>query len=363
MVARNREMGYDFLVTKAKVQDYWKNWEEMTMIFADKLVQLRKKSGWSQEELAEQMKVTRQSVSKWEGAQSIPDLAKMVQLSNLFGVSLDYLLKDEIEELEPAAPAEKGEEKARWVSLEEANGFLEAKTQTAGKIAWATFLCIISPITMLILGAASETPGYGITEDMAGGIGMIVMLILVAAAVAVYISCGHRTEPYQYLEKELFETEYGVEGMVRERRENFRAYYTKNNIIGTCLCILALVPLFGGLIISQKDLFLVIMLSLMFVIVGVGVVCFIRVGIIWVSFEKLLQEGDYSHQQKLKNPIITAISVAYWCIAAAVYVVFSFATDSWSDSSRVVWPVSGVLYGAVRVILSAVEKKSQVRDR
>ena len=46
------------------------------MIFADKLILLRKKAGWSQEELADQMHVTRQSVSKWEGAQSIPDLEK-----------------------------------------------------------------------------------------------------------------------------------------------------------------------------------------------------------------------------------------------------------------------------------------------
>lgn len=68
------------------------------MIFADKLISLRKKAGWSQEELAEQMDVTRQSVSKWEGAQSVPDLDKMIRLSELFGVSTDYLLKDEIEE-------------------------------------------------------------------------------------------------------------------------------------------------------------------------------------------------------------------------------------------------------------------------
>lgn len=64
------------------------------MIFADKVVQLRKKSGWSQEELAEKLNVTRQSVSKWEGAQSIPDLEKILQLAQIFGVSTDYLLKD-----------------------------------------------------------------------------------------------------------------------------------------------------------------------------------------------------------------------------------------------------------------------------
>ena len=69
------------------------------MIFADKLVRLRKKAGWSQEELAEQMNVSRQSVSKWEGAQSVPDLEKMIRLSKLFGVTTDYLLRLPIPEM------------------------------------------------------------------------------------------------------------------------------------------------------------------------------------------------------------------------------------------------------------------------
>mgnify|MGYP000834729067 FL=1 len=62
------------------------------MILADKIITLRKKAGWSQEELASQLGVTRQSVSKWEGAQSVPDLDKVVQMSRLFGaVSYTHL--------------------------------------------------------------------------------------------------------------------------------------------------------------------------------------------------------------------------------------------------------------------------------
>ena len=66
------------------------------MIFADNPIELSKKNGWSQEELAERLNVTRQSVSKWEGAQSIPDLDKILMLAQIFGVTTDYLLKDEI---------------------------------------------------------------------------------------------------------------------------------------------------------------------------------------------------------------------------------------------------------------------------
>lgn len=71
------------------------------MILADKIVSLRKKAGWSQEDLAEKLGVTRQSVSKWEGAQSVPDMDKVVMMSRLFGVSTDFLLKDELEEETP----------------------------------------------------------------------------------------------------------------------------------------------------------------------------------------------------------------------------------------------------------------------
>lgn len=65
------------------------------MTFSDKLIALRKKAGWSQEELAERLNVSRQSVSKWESAQSMPDIDKILQLSSLFSVTTDCLLKDE----------------------------------------------------------------------------------------------------------------------------------------------------------------------------------------------------------------------------------------------------------------------------
>ena len=60
------------------------------MILADKIIDLRKRAGYSQEELAERLGVSRQSISKWEGAQSIPDMNKILAMANLFGVSTDY---------------------------------------------------------------------------------------------------------------------------------------------------------------------------------------------------------------------------------------------------------------------------------
>jgi transcriptional regulator with XRE-family HTH domain len=84
------------------------------MIFADKLIALRKKAGWSQEELAQQLNVSRQSVSKWEGAQSVPDLDKIVQLSRIFGVSTDYLLLENGETTAQAAPTAAPSAESKW---------------------------------------------------------------------------------------------------------------------------------------------------------------------------------------------------------------------------------------------------------
>lgn len=67
------------------------------MIFADKLLLLRKQKGLSQEQLAEMLDVSRQSVSKWETQQVLPETSKIVAISNIFGVSIDQLLKDDLE--------------------------------------------------------------------------------------------------------------------------------------------------------------------------------------------------------------------------------------------------------------------------
>ena len=64
------------------------------MLLSEKILMLRKKQGWSQEELAEKLGVSRQSVSKWESASASPDISKLVEIADIFEVSTDYLLKD-----------------------------------------------------------------------------------------------------------------------------------------------------------------------------------------------------------------------------------------------------------------------------
>lgn len=67
------------------------------MKLSEKIIQLRKSNGWSQEDLAEKLNVSRQAISRWEGATAQPDATNILQLGKLFGVTTDYLLNDEYE--------------------------------------------------------------------------------------------------------------------------------------------------------------------------------------------------------------------------------------------------------------------------
>ncbi|TDL80241.1 helix-turn-helix domain-containing protein [Peribacillus frigoritolerans] len=67
------------------------------MFFCEKLKSERKNKGWSQEELAEKLFVSRQSVSKWETGQNYPSIEIIIKLSDLFGVTIDELLRSDEE--------------------------------------------------------------------------------------------------------------------------------------------------------------------------------------------------------------------------------------------------------------------------
>lgn len=333
--------------------------EKQIMILADKIIELRKKAGWSQEELAEQLQVSRQSVSKWEGAQSVPDLERILQMSRIFGVTTDYLLKDELGEAEYAGDTEKTV--LRRVTMEEASEYLSLKKKEAPRIALATFLCIISPICLLFLGGLSEVDPH-LTEDTAGGIGMVVLLVLVAAAVAVFLSSEARTAEYGFLEKEAFETEYGVVGMVKEKKAAWKAGYTRLNILGTVLCILGVVPLFFFMGAGVDDLVMILGVCILLLIEGLGCVAFVYGGVRQAAMEKLLEEGDYTRKNKARQGIKGGISVIYWLIVTAVFFVFTYGPsgNGQPQHSWLVWVIGGLLYGGLMVLLGVIERVRNV---
>lgn len=325
------------------------------MILADKIIRLRKKNGWSQEELAEKMNVSRQAVSKWEGAQTIPDLEKILMLGELFGVTTDYLLKDDMENEEYTdGTSDPG---VRKVTLTEANEYLEQRRAASTRIAVATLLCILSVIPLLILGGATELPSFGRSEEMACGIGLIAMFPIIAIAVIIFIRVGFANAPFEFLEKEPFETEYGVVGLVRDTQKKYRETYVKYNYIGSCICVLSPVPLLSAAF-ADNNFLTVVMLTVTMLIAGIGAMFFIVAGVRWASMQKLLKEGEYNPAEKMKSKLKETVGTIYWVIAVAIFLGWSFITNDW-HRSWIVWPIAGVLFVAVMMICNLFINKKQ----
>lgn len=328
------------------------------MTFSDKLIALRRKAGWSQEELAERLNVSRQSVSKWESAQSMPDIDKIVQLSSLFGVTTDYLLKDGQDDPQPAA-AETPSPLPR-VTLAQVEDYLTRAQANAPRMALAAALCIVSPIPLLALGTVSERGQLGLNDDLADGLGLIALLVLVAVAVVLFMQCGAAVREYEFLEKEPIETEHGVTALVRERRAAFAPQYDKANITGTVLCILAAVPLFAAMMVSVSFL-MSASICLVLVLVACGVYAFVQVGTVHDAMNRLLEDGDFTRGHKAVKGRLNALTAAYWLVVVAIFLWYTFGPNGNGQPqySWFIWAIAGVVYAACVVAAKAFVRKKE----
>ena len=329
------------------------------MILADKITELRKKNGWSQEELAEKLDVSRQSISKWESAQSIPDMNRILKMSEVFGVSTDLLLKDDMEITDDRKNVDTVETygNARAVSIEEAGEFLLFREQSSGRVAFGVLLCILSPVLLIVLSGLQAGGILSLSEMTVCAIGLIVLLLMVGCAVAIFVTYSLQGQRYEYLEKETIDTEYGVDGMVKDRREGFRHAYSIQLVVGIVLCVLSAIPLFlGMLVFGENEAASAASVGVILVLVASGVFLIVRCSIVWGSYQMLLQEGDYTPEHKAEAPRYERIATIYWCSATALFLALSFLTKAW-DRTWIVWPVAGVAYGVVIAIAASLRKK------
>ena len=328
------------------------------MILADKIIELRKRNGWSQEELAEKLDVSRQSISKWEGAQSVPDMNRILALSQIFGVSTDVLLKDELElDGAPEPGLQADDTAARSVSMEEASAYLDHKNTAAGRISLGVMLCILSPVLLIILTGAQEAGRIALTENQAAGLGLIVLFLLIGAAVALFVISGIRHSRFEYLEEEIIDTAYGVSGMARERRERYRSVNARMLTAGIVLCVVAAVPIFiAELFFEENEMAEILAVGVLLVLVAVGVMMIVRTSIIWGGFKALLEEDDFSRVEKTAEKKIAPIASVYWALVTAGYLGWSFLTMEW-HRTWIVWPIAGAAFGIVSGVARMMRSK------
>ena len=312
------------------------------MILADKIINLRKKNSWSQEELAEKLGVSRQSISKYEGAQSIPDMDKILKLSKIFGVTTDYLIKDEIEDAEFLGQ-DYEETKTKKVSMEQASEYLSLREISSKNIALGVSLCIISPILLIVSTEAYDDKLLSVPENVVIGVSLTVLFLFIIAAVGIFVTDGMKLRKYEFIEKDAIDTEYGVVGMARDRMEKFHEFFVKKTLIGILLLLASVLPLFIGMIFSATDMTIAISLAVLLVFVSIAIYILVRVNIIMNSLKALLEEEDFTRKNKEVKKKMDPFVAAYWIFITAIFLAYSFITNKW-DRSWIIWPVAGVSF-------------------
>ena len=342
------------------------------MQLADKIMTLRKKSGWSQEELAEKLDVSRQSVSKWESGQSIPELDKVVQISTLFGVSTDYLLKNEPDDSEPeseiakepseepyADPAEKPGP-GRTISEEDARETIRDARKKTLMYAIGVFLCILSPVLL-------------IQEQIAAG--LAVLLAFVAIAVALFITADHfwRESPFSHYEKGDMLSP-GAASFVRENRPTAERRFLIFQVFGVVLCILSPLPLLIVALLRQEiaaDATYERLVGVLLGTVAIGVFLLMLCGTeqtVWKRYRMILagkapktvldgEELDDASERE-KNPKKYVFEKIFWPFVTAIYLIVSFITKRW-DISWLIWPAAAAVDALVIVILQYSNRESE----
>lgn len=331
------------------------------MILADKIIDERKKNGWSQEELAEMLGVSRQSVSKWESAQSVPDLQKILKLAEIFGVSTDYLLKDELEPETNNAPKEyyernERESTLRKVTMEDASEYIMLKKKILPRIGIGVFLCVTCPVILIFLAGISSFGILNISDRVATAVGLLFLFAQIGCAVFIFIINSGKLSKFDYLEKEPFETEYGVDGMVREKM----AAHERTNMIalttGVLMCMLGSVPLIITAVMGLSSFVILSMVCLLLFFVATATYLFVAICGVHSSFKVLLQTDGYTVSAKKTNKKLEVLTRIYWMFIVVLYLAVSFITKRW-DFTWIIWAVSGVLYALIRVIGESIVKE------
>ena len=332
------------------------------MTFSEKISALRKQKGWSQEELAEKLMVTRQAVSKWESAQSMPDLDKLVQLSEALGVSTDYLLKDEQAQSAPVPATAEQTVKPRHVTQEEARRYLQLQTAAIPRTTFGVALCVWSSIVLIGLPVLRSTLNWGFAEEICSGIGLCVLLVMVAAGVALLLTASGKLREFEYLEREPIETDNGAREQVLSMQREMASFCTRQNTIGVVLCILSVLPLFALMCVpGVPDGYYSLAVCALLLLVGIACLLLVRTGSMRGAVDKLLEQGDYTRENKAKSRFVGAVSAAYWLVVTAVFLFYTFGPkgNGQPQYSWFIWAIAGVLYGALMATLSVYRKKSK----
>lgn len=305
--------------------------EKMNMGFGENLQFYRKRNNITQEQLAEQMNVSRQTISKWESENSYPEMDKLLQLCDLFGCTMDLLLRGDVQEN----------------LQEDTAGYDRHMNRFSVKIV-AGIGIIFAAVTSWLVGDAFQRPDY-LVNSLFLLIAMIGILVLIEGGMqhSRFVKKHPQIKPF-YKEEEL---------EIAENRFRVRI-------------ITGIGILFAGILFTTvSDGFPVltkygreIYTSISMLFFGVGICLLVYAGMQKSKYD-VEEDNDAEEDNKENSPVESRKDqlAAVWCgcimiIATILYMIAGFGYHMW-DKCWIVYPVGGMLCGIVTLILNGIYEK------
>ena len=221
-------------------------------------------------------------------------------------------------------------------------------------------LCVWSPIVLIGLTALGSVFHVKIPDSVAGGSGLCVLLGMVAAAVALFLTSGTKLREFKYLERELIAPDADARELARKQEAAQAEVCSKLTTAGVVLCILSAVPIFAVMCVGRtRDGYDSLAVCALLLLVGIACLLLVRAGSMRGAVDKLLEQGDYTRESKAKSHVVDAISAVYWLAVTAIFLFYTFGPkgNGQPQYSWFIWAVGGVLYGALMAGLSIYRKK------
>lgn len=286
------------------------------MNLADKIIKLRKKNGWSQEDLADKLEISRQSVSKWESEQSLPDVEKIVHMSKLFGVTTDYLLNEEIE------VEEKNEgsidEDAKVLNKEDVASYIKCVKKTSVLKAVAVGLAGLAAFAWFLFEY--------LALEQSTLIGGIIAGVLSAGAVGVICTAEHMLDKFKAITStRKFTLGFGVQTYIKDDDAEYHRTYA---IIST-ICSVISVLMIAAVIVATLVLGTIntptgtLLSAISFLTLGFTIAMLVLVSSRKDAYKSLLKEGDFSDERYQLKKGRDFFSVIY--LASVIFIVVVIA--------------------------------------
>lgn len=262
----------------------------------------------------------------------------------------DYLLKENLDDIEYTNDTVEQLGNKRLITAEDANEFIDEYKIYSKKLADSVSLFILAP-AFLLLASILSTVSKNLSENVFYGIGVAVLLILIAYGVYKIIVSSQKVEKYNFIEEGNIELSYGVKGIVEKLSSEGEEKYTKSiaasiviYIVGVVLVVLA------GFI--NNDVWIHVSVIALLVLCSIATNIIVRKSTVRSTYDMLLQQGDYSAENKIKNKKQSSFSTAYWLIVIAIYLGVSLYTNKWG-TTWIIFAVAAILFAALNAIFKS----------